>query len=224
MSKTAIASPGPDDKNPELNANVPDEASPPPTTPVDEVASHSAKQGGYDWESMILPDNGAGDIRTTEVPGVPRLSRPPNTQFFRTRKELSGVIYTLDTDYDGERTVYLVAPNVAAQLPDESAIKPKRAVTCITREGGLHVWLISSGGTDTWTQSANKATDLAQSKWVRATSSRSLGEYRCVTAEAIQEEPKWPEETFLQTLSRAFDGRVIDTLNHSIIKQLKGLE
>ena len=224
MSKRAIASPEPDDNNPELNANAPDEASPPPTTPVDEVASHSAKQGGYDWESMILPDDGAGDIRTTEVPGVPRLSRPPNTQFFRTREGLSGVIYTLDTDYDGERTVYLVAPNVAAQLPDESAIKPKRAVTCITREGGLHVWLISSGGTDTWTQSANKATDLAQSKWVRATSSRSLGEYRCVTAEAIQEEPKWPEETFLQTLSRAFDGRVIDTLNHSIIKQLKGLE
>jgi hypothetical protein len=224
MSKTAIASPEPDDNKPELTANVPDEASPSPTTPVDEVAAHSAKQGGYDWESMILPDNGAGDIRTTEVPGVPRLKRPPNTQFFRTRKELSGVIYTLDTEYDGERTVYLVAPNVAAQLPDESAIKPKRAVTCITREGGLHVWLISSGGTDTWTQSANKATDLAQSKWVRATSSRSLGEYRCVTAEAIQEEPKWPEETFLQTLSRAFDGRVIDTLNHSIIKQLKGLE
>jgi len=224
MSKTAIASPEPDDNKPELNANAPDEASPPPTTPVDEVAAHSAKQGGYDWGSMILPDNGAGDIRTTEVPGVPRLSRPPNTQFFRTREGLSGVIYTLDTDYDGERTVYLVAPNVAAQLPDESAIKPKRAVTCITREGGLHVWLISSGGTDTWTQSANKATDLAQSKWVRATSSRSLGEYRCVTAEAIQEEPKWPEETFLQTLSRAFDGRVIDTLNHSIIKQLKGLE
>ena len=224
MSKTAIASPEPDDNKPELNANAPDEASPPPTTPVDEVASHSAKQGGYDWESMILPDNGAGDIRTTEVPGVPHLSRPPNTQFFRTREGLSGVIYTLDTDYDGERTVYLVAPNVAAQLPDESAIKPKRAVTCITRAGGLHIWMISSAGTDTWTQSANKATDLAQSQWVRATSSRTLGEYRCVTAEAIQEEPKWPEETFFQTLSRAFDGRVIDTLNHSIIKQLKGLE
>ena len=224
MSKAFTTNPESDDNKPKLNEHASTKAPTPPQTPVDEVASHSAKQGGYDWESMILPDDGAGDIRTTEVPGVPHLSRPPNTQFFRTREGLSGVIYTLDTDYDGERTVYLVAPNVAAQLPDESAIKPKRAVTCITRAGGLYIWLISSGGTDTWTQSANKATDLAQSQWVRATSSRTLGEYRCVTAEAIQEEPKWPEETFLQTLSRAFDGRVIDTLNHSIIKQLKGLE
>jgi hypothetical protein len=224
MSKTAIASPDPDDNKPELNANVPAEAATPPKTPVDEDSTAAAKQGGYDWESMILPDDGAGDIRTTEVPGVPRLSRPPNTQFFRTRDGLSGVIYTLETDFDGERTVYLVAPNVAAQLPDESAIKPKRAVVCVTREGGLHVWLISSGGTDTWTLSANRATELAQMQWVRATSSRSLGEYRCVMAEAITEAPKWPEESFLQTLSRAFDGRVIDTLNHSIIKQLKGLE
>ena len=92
MSKTAIASPDPDDNKPELNANVPAEAATPPKTPVDEDSTAAAKQGGYDWESMILPDDGAGDIRTTEVPGVPRLSRPPNTQFFRTRDGLSGVI------------------------------------------------------------------------------------------------------------------------------------
>ena len=218
MSKSTIVSPESDDnKAPKESPSAPEQS-------ADSQAAAAASQGGYDWNSMLLPEDAAGDFRTTEVPGVPRLKRPPNTQFFRTRKELSGVIYTLDTDYDGERTVYLVAPNVAKQLPDESAIKPKRAVTCITRAGGLYIWLISSGGTDTWTQSANKATDLAQSQWVRATSSRILGEYRCVTAEAIQEEPKWPEEIFLQTLSRAFDGRVIDTLNHSIIKQLKGLE
>ena len=86
------------------------------------------------------------------------------------------------------------------------------------------MWLISLGGTDTWTQSAIKATELAENQWVRATSSRSLGEYRCVTAEGIDEQPKWPKESFIDILSRAFDGRVIDTLNHAIIKQLKGLE
>ena len=224
MSKKVTSSPAPDDNEPEQNGDDSVESTNPPAMPDDDNASANAKQAGYDWESMVLPDDGRGDIRTTEVPGVPRLSRPPNTQFFRTRVGLSGVVFTLVTDYDGERTVYLVTPTVAEQLADESAIKPKRAVVCVTREGGLHVWLISSDGTDAWTQSANRATKLAQSQWVRATSSRSLGEYRCVTAEAISEEPKWPEETFLETLSRAFDGRVIDSLNHSTIKQLKGLE
>ena len=190
MSKSTIVSPESDDnKAPKESPSAPEQS-------ADSQAAAAASQGGYDWKSMLLPEDETGDFRTTEVPGVPRLKRPPNTQFFRTREGQSGVIYTLETDYDGERTVYLVAPHVAKQLPDEAAIKTKRAVACVTREGGLHLWLRSLGGTDTWTQSAHRATELAQKNWVRATSSRSLGEYRCVVAEAISEEPKWPEESF----------------------------
>ncbi len=218
MSKSTV-------ENPESNNNkAPKESPSAPEQSADSQAVEAASQSGYDWGDMLLPEDAAGDFRTTEVPGVPRLKRPPNTQFFRTRKGHCGNIYTLETDYDGERTVYLVPPPIAEQLPEEAAIKPKRAVVCVTREGGQHLWLISLGGTDTWTQSAIKATELAENQWVRATSSRSLGEYRCVTAEGIDEQPKWPKESFIDILSRAFDGRVIDTLNHAIIRQLKGLE
>jgi len=192
--------------------------------PANGAAEEAAKQGGYDWASMLLPDNGAGDIRTTEVPPVPRVSRPSNTKFFRTDEELSGIVYMLDVDYDGDRSIYLVLPVVADQLKNETAIKRKRAVLCATRDKGLHVWPISADGTDTWTQSANQATELAKSQWVRVTSSLSLGEYQSVIAEGISEEPNWPNESFIDTLKRAFDGRVIDNLNHPVIRQLRGLE
>ena len=206
------------------NTKAPEELPSAPEQSADSQAVEAASQSGYNWESMLLPEDADGDLRTEEVPGLPRLSRPSNTAFFRTRAGHSGNINTLEVDYDGERTVHLVAPQVAKLLPGEAAIKSKRAVVCITREGALHLWLISLGGTDTWTYSAIKATELAENQWVRATSSRSLGEYRCVTAEGIDEQPKWPKESFIDILSRAFDGRVIDTLNHAIIRQLKGLE
>jgi len=172
---------------------------------------------------MLLPDDAEGDLRTEEVLGVPRVKRPPNTQFFRCRKDLAGNINVLDMETEGERVTYLVAPTVAKQLDDETAIKAKHGRVCLTREGGLYLWLRSLGGSDTWSQSAARATDRAESNWVRATSSRSLSEYKCKVATGIDDEPNWPKESFIEILQAAFEGKVIDSLDHPAVKQLQGL-
>lgn len=104
MSKSTVGTPDSNDNE------APKESPSALEQSVDSQAVEAASQSGYDWNSMLLPEDAAGDFRTTEVPGVPRLKRPPNTQFFRTRKGHCGNIYTLETDYDGERTVYLVPP------------------------------------------------------------------------------------------------------------------
>ena len=114
-----------------------------PATEVqpDPESSKAAVAGGYDWSSLLLPDDAEGDLRTEEVLGVPRVKRPPNTQFFRCRKDLAGNMNVLDMETDGERVTYLVAPTVAKQLADETAIKAKQGRVCLTREGGLYLWL-----------------------------------------------------------------------------------
>jgi hypothetical protein len=200
-----------------------DEPKPAPEVQPDSESPKAAASGGYDWGSMLLPDDAEGDLRTEEVLGVPRVKRPPNTQFFRCRKDLAGNINVLDMETEGERVTYLVAPTVAKQLDDETAIKAKHGRVCLTREGGLYLWLRSLGGSDTWSQSAARATDRAESNWVRATSSRSLSEYKCKVATGIDDEPNWPKESFIEILQAAFEGKVIDSLDHPAVKQLQGL-
>ncbi len=196
-----------------------------PATEVqpDPESSKAAVAGGYDWSSLLLPDDAEGDLRTEEVLGVPRVKRPPNTHFFRCRKDLAGNMNVLDMETDGERVTYLVAPTVAKQLADETAIKAKHGRVCLTREGGLYLWLRSLGGSDTWSQSAARVTDRAENEWARATSSRSLSEYKCKVATGIDDEPNWPKESFVGILQAAFEGKVIDSLEHPVVKQLHGL-
>ena len=196
-----------------------------PATEVqpDPESSKAAVAGGYDWSSLLLPDDAEGDLRTEEVLGVPRVKRPPNTHFFRCRKDLAGNMNVLDMETDGERVTYLVAPTVAKQLADETAIKAKHGRVCLTREGGLYLWLRSLGGSDTWSQSAARVTDRAENEWARATSSRSLSEYKCKVATGIDDEPNWPKESFIEILQAAFEGKVIDSLDHPAVKQLQGL-
>ena len=57
----------------------------------------------------------------------------------------------------------------------------------------------------------------------RATSSKSLSEYKCVIATGIDDEPNWPKESFIEILQAAFEGKVIDSLDHPAVKQLQGL-
>jgi len=199
------------------------ETKPAPEVQPDPESSKAVASGGYDWDSMLLPDDAEGDIRTEEVLGVPRVKRPPNTQFFRCRKDLAGNMNVLDMETDGERVTYLVAPRVAKQLADETAIKAKVGRVCLTREGGLYLWLRSLGGSDTWSQSAARVTDRAENEWARATSSKSLSEYKCVIATGIDDEPNWPKESFIEILQAAFEGKVIDSLDHPAVKQLQGL-
>ena len=200
-----------------------DEPRPTPEGRPDPESSMAAASGGYDWSSLLLPDDAEGDLRTEEVLGVPRVKRPPNTHFFRCRKDLAGNMNVLDMETDGERVTYLVAPTVAKQLADETAIKAKHGRVCLTREGGLYLWLRSLGGNDTWSQSAARVTDRAENEWARATSSRSLSEYKCKVATGIDDEPNWPKESFIEILRAAFEGKVIDSLDHPVVKQLHGL-
>jgi hypothetical protein len=66
-------------------------------------------------------------------------------------------------------------------------------------------------------------TDRAENEWARATSSRSLSEYKCKVATGIDDEPNWPKESFIEILRAAFEGKVIDSLEHPVVKQLHGL-
>jgi hypothetical protein len=74
-----------------------------------------------------------------------------------------------------------------------------------------------------WHRSAREAAELATTRWVRCKANRSLGAYEIFQAEAGITEPTWPELTFQEIIRIAFRDRLIMSLDHPVIKRLRGL-
>jgi hypothetical protein len=63
---------------------------------------------------------------------------------------------------------------------------------------------------------------MAKSSWVRIIPNHEAGQYDTAVAVEQQREPVWPEESFETILEKAFAGRIIDSLDHEVIKELRG--
>jgi hypothetical protein len=81
------------------------------------------------------------------------------------------------------------------------------------------------GKDNPWWSSARDAAKEAQKFWVRIWSNMNLGAYEFATSPKKKAEPKFPPETFQELVKIAFkDGRLIDSLDHPVVKQLLGLD
>jgi hypothetical protein len=98
---------------------------------------------------------------------------------------------------------------------------------CINRAGVVFLWPVRLPDTDgrqlAWHQSAAEAAEMAVKSWVRIKANMSLGAYDVFEASSTIPEPTWPKDlTFEQMLRIAFKGRLVDNLNHPVLKRLRG--
>jgi hypothetical protein len=151
--------------------------------------------------------------------------RKPGNQTFvrvRTGDEWRMPAAVLQLKEDGE--CYLVAPHLLSELSQE--VRPKILYTGVTREGNPFLWPINmpgeDGRLDSWSQSAHNAADIAGMAWIRLVANRSVGAYDVMQATALVEEPTWPELTFKELINLAFRDKVISSLEHPVVKRLRG--
>jgi hypothetical protein len=60
--------------------------------------------------------------------------------------------------------------------------------------------------------------------WVRVMPNLSLGAYEIVRTNLVVAEPQWPNLPFSEILKLAFRGFLIDSLEHPVVRRLRGLE
>ncbi len=82
----------------------------------------------------------------------------------------------------------------------------------------------SDGKIDMWSQSAAQGVVLAKTRWVRLSSNMGLGAYDVLEATAPFPEPEWPDVLPQQIFEIAFRDRVISTIEHPVVRRLRGLE
>jgi hypothetical protein len=123
---------------------------------------------------------------------------------------------------DGE--CYLVVPGLFQELVQE--VRPKLLYAAITRDGTPFLWPVNlpgdDGRLDAWSQSAHTAAKYAETDWIRIVANRNAGAYDVMQARNLKDEPAWPDMSLEDLVLMAFRGRMIDSIDHPIVKRLRG--
>lgn len=189
-------------------------------------SSKKNKKDPFDPAALRLDQSYADTVGVKKLLTTVPVRKPNRQDFVRVHPDPEYRLTpaaTIEVKDEGE--VYLVTPNIAPGLAGE--FSTVTLFTTISRQGTLHLWPVKlpdpDGRYNEWHRSAAEAAERAMSKWVRVTSSRSLGAYELFEASGELPEPVWPEFSFQEILKIAFRDRIVDRPDHPLVQKLKGI-
>ena len=150
--------------------------------------------------------------------------KPHRQEFVRVHPDAAMRLDTALLEVKEERQTYLVNSALWPELPGETA--PKTLYTVMTRQGVILLWLVrlpdEAGRLDDWNTSGHEAAKRAESNWVRVAANMALGAYDIYEAVSQFPDPVWPDLSFERLLEIAFRDRFIDSLDHPVVRRLRG--
>jgi hypothetical protein len=152
-------------------------------------------------------------------------SKPNRQQFVRVHTSEDYRMQTALFTDEVNRESYLVSPELWDELAGE--IQPTFLFAGITKTtNNVFLWPVRVPDTDgrrhNWHLSALRSAELAMTKWVRVQANMADGKYDVFEATGAIPDPEWPDMSFRDMLQLCFDDRFIDSLEHPILKQLRG--
>jgi hypothetical protein len=162
--------------------------------------------------------------------GKPSLSvrhcRPHKSWFIRVHPSPDYRVAMPIIELEGDNERYWVHPDVLPHLQGETTLVPRLLVLAVNAQGVFFVWPVPLPGEDGNVRgnvrSALEAVDKAAAGWHRVQWNQGTKEYDATPAKGNLPEPEWPDATFRDLLATAFRGRLIDTLDHRVLRQLRG--
>lgn len=151
--------------------------------------------------------------------------KPGKQQFVRTHPDVEWRTECGLLKLEGDERPYIVDREAAQYVALD--VKHVQLRLGIDRQGNLFLWPVPLPATDiaenAWNLSQRQIADLAERRWVRMTSNRTIGAYEAFEAGGEIPEPTWPELTFAEILEIAFGhGHVIDDRDHPALRTLRG--
>jgi hypothetical protein len=170
------------------------------------------------------------DQNFAEVIGVKKLittipvRKPHRQEFIRIHPNDSYYFQSAILEIKEDRESYIVVKDLWTELPNE--ITPKILYTTINRQGILFLWPVrlpdETGKLDEWNRSALKAAQMGINEWIKVASNLSLGAYEVFKPAGLLPDPEWPDIEFKEILQTAFRDKIIDDINHPVLKHLRG--
>ena len=182
----------------------------------------------FDVEALRLSQDFEKDLGVNKALLTVPVRKPDKTWFVRVHPDEEYRLQTAVLELKEERETYLIAPNLWSELSTEATFTPKVLFTAVNRQGVLFLWSIrlpgSDGRRDDWNASALEGATMGMKGWVRVTANMSLGAYEVCEATGHIPEPTWPDESFQALIKIAFKDRLINELDHPVLKRLRGEE
>jgi hypothetical protein len=170
-----------------------------------------------------LTEHACGKKLLTTIP----VRRPSKEVWFRSHPDPSFRFPACLIELKELNETYLVDSELWPHLGGESTFVTKELITVMSRQQNLLIWPIrlpgADGRIDPWNASAMEAANMARDKWIRLSPNRSLGAYEILEGRDPQASVEWPDQPFDTLLKIAFKGRVIESLDHPVIRQLRGM-
>ena len=177
-----------------------------------------------DLERLRVSQNFADAIGVKRALLTVPVKKPDRQWFVRVHPDEAYRMAVLLLELRDEREMYLIDPRLGPALVNEAT--PMQLFTAVNRQGVVFLWPVrlaqEKGRVSEWNRSALAAAELAMKRWVRVSSNMSLGAYDVHFAEGALDDPEWLDVSFKELLSLAFKPRFIDTLEHEVLRQLRG--
>jgi hypothetical protein len=193
--------------------------------PPDDDGDEGEKPNPFDPKRLRLSQrfSQGSDVRRALVT-VP-VRRPSSQEFFRVHPDEAWRLDTALIEIKADREIYLVDPDIWPLFPNEC--KPRTLYTTIDRRSVVTLWPVrlpdENGRLDEWNRSAHEGAQLATEKWVRLSADMALGAYRIDIAVGEFPQPVWPSDvTFADLLRIAFKRKMIEDLDHPVLRRLRG--
>ena len=184
----------------------------------------SPKVTDFDLSRLRLSQNFAEKVGVKKALLTIPVRKPGRQDFIRVHPGEDMCIQTAVLELKDDRETYLVDPDLWPELPSELA--PKALFTTINRQGVLTLWPVrlpgEDGRHDEWSRSALEAAEIAKTRWIRVVANMSLQAYEVYEAVGDFGDPDWPDVSFQRILEIAFKDRFIRTLDHPVIRRLRG--
>jgi hypothetical protein len=180
----------------------------------------------FDVESLRLTQDFIGTAGVKKLLTTVPVKKPGRQDFIRVhpspayRFDARAIVLKEDDE------TYLVHPSLHDALLDEMIFVT--IFTAITRQGVAFLWPVRLQSPEdrplAWWTSAREAAEMAIQKWIRITANKALGAYEITSAESLIADPEWPSLSFQQLIEIAFRDRLIDRMDHPVVKRLRGLK
>lgn len=194
---------------------------------VDDASAHGDGASAprvFDPRKFRAPQS-YNDAHVTEITTTISFEKPPKKEFIRFASARDRVFHgaiLLDGGDDGQ---YLVDRALLPEL--ENDVRVVSLYQGITQWGRTFLSAVPLPGPDgkrnPWHESLHQAALIAMKKWVRIMADMNFKGYRVFDARGHIPEPTWPKQSFVDLLQIAFRDRVIETLDHPVVRKLQGL-
>jgi hypothetical protein len=137
-------------------------------------------------------------------------------------------VYVHKPEGSMDEETFFVLPAMEDYLRRQEELRIVQVVLCRTKAGALFLWPLpvhdGEGPPRSHVTTAREIAKRALTEWIRMKWRRADNAYFGLKAEDDWPEPVWPDQPFKELLKLGFKDKVIDSIDHPVIRELRGIK